>query len=73
MDVVAENVGVCDDERVVYELFQPHLSIVGADKKWPIWYMAPGVVNVDLEAVKRHGASLPWSGTRDGAHPGPPP
>ena len=58
IDIITEDIGVCDDERVNYLLYKAHFSIIGADNRYPIWHLAPGLMNQDPMSVARHGASL---------------
>lgn len=65
-DIVAEDVGICDDERVNYHFLKAHFSVNGLDNRYPIWHMAPGLLQEDPDSVKRHGAMMRTSETSFG-------
>jgi len=58
IDIVTEDVGACDDERVTAELLKPYLTVLGADDNVPVWYVIPGMLNSNPTDIPRHGATM---------------
>ena len=54
-EIISEDLGIDDDDRVNYEYLQTYKTIIGLDDKIPIQNITDGIVNIDDKDVAAHG------------------
>ena len=54
-EVIEEDLGVCDDERVTYFWFRPKLTIAGISDEVPVLHALPELVYSNEDEIAHHG------------------